>query len=55
LIDKARFFLVYLDLLQDALVGVQNHDTNLQKPFYNYVAGKVASVMDDIIDDLHIK
>jgi len=46
---------IYLDLLQDALVGVQNHDTNLQKPFYNYVAGKVASVMDDIIDDLHIK
>jgi Fic family protein len=44
---------VYIDLLEQALVGVRNNAVKPQRPFYDYIGGKVNSVLDEILGDLH--
>ncbi len=45
---------VYLDLLDQALIAKQDNDLVYQRPFFDYIAGKVNTALDEIIDDLKI-
>lgn len=45
----------YLDILRRALYGFKDkRDEDAQRPFFNYIAGKVNVALDDIINDLNI-
>jgi len=44
----------YLGILTTALDGLKEKDVEMQKPFFNYIGGKVATALDTIIDDLKI-
>jgi hypothetical protein len=46
---------VYIDVLEDALAGMRDNDLRIQRPFYDYVAGKVNVAMDRILNDLDPK
>ena len=43
---------VYIDLLEQGLVGMRRNELKEQRPFFDYVGGKVNSALDDIIGDL---
>jgi hypothetical protein len=45
---------VYLDLLEQGLIGRQTLKYELVRPFFDYVGGKVNSTLDSIIGDLHL-
>ncbi|MBI2451959.1 Fic family protein [Candidatus Pacearchaeota archaeon] len=44
---------VYFALLDKGLVGLKNNDLSAQRPFFDYIAGKVNSALDEILDDLN--
>ncbi|MBI5803882.1 Fic family protein [Candidatus Pacearchaeota archaeon] len=44
----------YIDLLEQALVGYRDRDEKSQRPFYDYIGGKVNSALDDILGDLSL-
>ena len=46
---------VYLDLLEQALAGIRDGKYGMQRPFFDYIGGKVNSALDDIIGDLELK
>jgi len=43
---------VYIGLMNRALVGYRDKRADLQRPFFDYVGGKVNVALDSIIDDL---
>jgi Fic family protein len=43
---------IYLELLTEALRGLEKNDDKVQTPFFDYIGGKVATALDTIIDDL---
>ncbi len=43
---------VYIDLLEQALAGTKEGSLKLQRPFYDYIGGKVNVALDLILDDL---
>ncbi len=43
---------LYLDLLEDVLVGRRDGNIKIQKPFFDYIGGKVNVTLDKIINDL---
>jgi len=45
---------VYLDVLEQALVGERDGDVKAQRPFYDYIGGKVNAALDDIMGDLDL-
>lgn len=45
---------VYLDLLTEALKGLESYKDAPQTPFFDYIGGKVTVALDRIIDDLRI-
>lgn len=46
---------VYLDLLDQALVGWRDGHLKPQRPFFDYIGGKVNTALDQIIGDLNIR
>lgn len=46
---------IYIDLLERGLLGWRDDKPLMQKDFFNYVAGKVNSSLDEIIGDLDIQ
>lgn len=45
---------VYLDLLEQALLHLEDHNLQYQRPFFDYIGGKVNSALDEVIGDLKI-
>lgn len=43
---------VYLDLLEQALLGRQEGSSSQQRPFFDYIGGKVNASFDNILGDL---
>jgi Fic family protein len=43
---------VYIDLLEDAMIGVRDGDLKKQRGFYDYIGCKVNVGLDNILDDL---
>jgi Fic family protein len=46
---------IYLDLLEQSLIGLNHYKIEAQKPFMDYIGGKVACALDEILDDLKIE
>jgi Fic family protein len=46
---------VYIDLLEQALLNREAHQIRYQRPFFDYVAGKVNVALDEILGDLKHK
>jgi len=46
---------VYLDLLEQGIVGLKSNDLKQQRPFFDYIGGKVNTALDEVIGDLSIK
>ncbi len=46
---------VYIDLLEEALIGRQANDLRKQRPFFDYIGGKVNHGLDQILNDLDPK
>ena len=44
---------IYLDLLEQGLVGMRDGDFKAQRPFFDYIGGKVNVALDKIINDLN--
>lgn len=44
---------VYIDLLEQGLWGLRDRDLKLQRPFFDYIGGKVNVALDKILDDLN--
>ncbi|MDO8460757.1 MAG: Fic family protein [Nanoarchaeota archaeon] len=44
--------IVYLDLLEEGLVGIRDNKLDMQRPFFDYIAGKVNTALDEILNDL---
>jgi len=45
---------VYLDLLEQGLVGIKERDYAAQRPFFDYIGGKINVELDDILKDLDV-
>jgi Fic family protein len=45
----------YLETLTKALDGLNRDDISAQTPFFNYIGGKVATALDQIIGDLDVE
>ncbi|MBS3090061.1 Fic family protein [Candidatus Pacearchaeota archaeon] len=45
---------VYLDLLEQALLGRQDKNLGKQRAFFDYVGGKVNCALDWVLNDLHL-
>jgi hypothetical protein len=43
---------VYLDLLDQAFTGIREGDAKLQRPFFDYIAGKVNVKLDEVLNDI---
>lgn len=43
----------YIDLIEQASIGLREHDTEKQRPFFNYVAGKVNGALDKILGGIN--
>ncbi|MBI2499337.1 Fic family protein [Candidatus Woesearchaeota archaeon] len=44
----------YIDLLEQGLVGWRDKDLQKQRPFFDYVGGKVNTALDNIVRDLRV-
>ena len=45
---------VYIDLLEQALIGARDEKPNKQRAFFDYVGGKVNAALDEILADLRV-
>ena len=45
----------YIDLIEQALIGKRDRNLKLQRPFFDYIGGKVNVALDEIIGDLRIR
>lgn len=43
---------VYIDLLSNALIGYRDSNFKVQRPFFDYIGGKVNVALDEILGDL---
>lgn len=43
---------LYIDLFEDALMGKRDGNYRAQRPFFDYIGGKVNCALDDILGDL---
>jgi len=43
---------VYIDLLEQGLIGMRDKNLRLQRPFFDYIGGKVNVALDEILNDL---
>jgi len=46
---------VYIDLLEQGLIGHRDGNIKLQRPFFDYIGGKVNTALDEILDDLKVR
>ncbi|MBX4212469.1 Fic family protein [Candidatus Pacearchaeota archaeon] len=44
---------VYIDLLEQGCVGWRDNDLKKQRPFFDYIGGKVNTTLDEVLGDLH--
>jgi prophage maintenance system killer protein len=43
---------VYLDLLDQAFIGLRDGNAKMQRPFFDYIAGKVNMKLDEVLNDI---